>query len=66
MNKTHPRSIEVQVAPDGSIAIEAIAFHGSDCEQATRFLEEALGVLGTRSRKPEYHQRTRRQQTQTT
>lgn len=60
MNRTQRRTVEVHVATDGSLAIEAVAFRGSDCEQATRFLEEALGVIGTKTRKPEYHQQTRR------
>jgi hypothetical protein len=54
------RTIEVSVAPDGSISIEAVAFQGSDCEAATRFLEEALGVVSSKAKKPEYHQRSRR------
>ena len=54
------RTIEINVAPDGSISIEAVAFQGSDCEAATRFLEDALGVVGSKVKKPEYHQRSRR------
>jgi hypothetical protein len=58
------RSIEIIVAPTGEIRIDAVNFKGADCEQATRFLEEALGTAGARQRKPEYHQRqhTRSQQ----
>ena len=58
------RSIEIIVAPTGEIRIDAVNFKGADCEQATRFLEEALGQAGDRKRKPEYHQRqsTRQQQ----
>ena len=53
----HHRSVEVCVAPDGSIQIDAVGFKGTDCEAATKFLEDALGVAGQRQRKPEYHQR---------
>lgn len=49
-------AIEVIVAPSGEIQIEAVGFKGADCERATRFLEEALGVVGNRVKKPEYHQ----------
>ena len=61
MNK---RSIEVIVNVDGSLVIDAIGFKGSECEKATRFLEEALGQIATRQRKPAYDERnkTRRQQ----
>ncbi len=50
------RTIEVVVSPTGDIAIEAVGFKGADCEKATKFLEEALGVCTNRQRKPEYHQ----------
>ena len=52
------RSIEIIIQPTGEIAIEAVAFKGADCEQATRFLE-ALGTVASRTKKPEYHQRSR-------
>ena len=43
MNK---RSIEIIIAPSGEIQIDAVGFKGPDREKATRFLEEALGVVG--------------------
>lgn len=52
------RTIEIVVSPIGDIRIDAVGFKGSDCEQATKFLEEALGVVSTKTKKPEYHQRT--------
>ncbi len=51
------RSIEVTVSPIGDILIDAVGFKGADCEKATRFLEEALGIAGQKQKKPEYHQR---------
>ena len=30
------RTIEVTVAPDGSLSIDAVGFQGADCEKATR------------------------------
>ena len=51
------RTIEVTVSPRGEILIDAMGFKGADCEKATRFLEEALGVVGAKQKKPEYHQR---------
>ena len=51
------KSIEVTIQPTGEISIDAVGFKGADCEQATRFLEDALGVVATKQRKPEYHQR---------
>jgi hypothetical protein len=54
------RSIEILIHPSGSIQIDAIGFSGSDCEQSTAFLEQALGTITTKQRKPEYHQRAKR------
>jgi hypothetical protein len=51
------RSIEVTVSPIGDITIDAVGFKGADCDKATRFLEEALGIAGPKQKKPEYHQR---------
>ena len=51
------RTIEINIAPTGEIQIDAIGFKGADCEQATKFLELALGTIGTKNHKPEYHQR---------
>jgi len=60
MNKT----IEIIVSPTGKIQIDAVGSKGADCEKATQFLEEALGVVGRKVKKPEYHQlgSTRNQQ----
>jgi hypothetical protein len=51
------RTIEIIISPAGEIQIDAVGFKGPDCEQATRFLEEALGVVRQKVKKPEYHQR---------
>ena len=48
------RTIEVTVESTGGIIIEAVAFKGADCEKATQYLEEALGVAGQRTKKPEF------------
>ena len=57
-------TIEITIAPTGEIAIDAVGFKGPDCEQATRYLEEALGVATHRAKKPEYHQRQRNKKQQ--
>jgi hypothetical protein len=54
------RSIEVSVSPAGAISIEAEGYTGSGCEEATRFLEEALGLPGKRARKAEFYRRKTR------
>ncbi len=54
------RTIEIIVSPIGEITIDAVGFKGPDCEQATRFLEQALGAVGQKIKKPEYHLRSTR------
>lgn len=51
------RSIEIIIAPGGTLSVDAIGFKGADCDQATKFLETALGLAHNKQRKPEYHQR---------
>ncbi len=51
------RTIEIIIGPAGEIKIDAIGFKGPDCEKATQFLEKALGVVGQKTKKPEFHQR---------
>ena len=57
-----PQEIHVDIAADGALAIDATGFAGADCEQATRFLEEALGSVTQKRRKPEFHQHAARRQ----
>ena len=53
------RTIELIVSPTGDIQIDAVGFKGADCEEATKYLEEALGLVGEKVKKPEYQQRTK-------
>lgn len=53
--------IEIIIHEDGSVTVEGVGFVGPDCEAATRFLEEALGEVKERRRKPEYYQRRKEQ-----
>jgi hypothetical protein len=57
-------TIEILIAPTGQIQIDAVGFKTPDCEQATTFLELALGTVNEKARKPEYDQgnRTKTQQ----
>lgn len=55
MNKNN--KIQITVQPGGQLQIEAVDFHGPDCERATAFIELALGRLLVRHKKPEYFRR---------
>ncbi len=54
------KSIEVLITPTGEVKIDAFGFKGIDCEKATAFLEQALGIQQIRVRKPEFHQQARK------
>ena len=53
------RSIEVIVNVDGSLVVDAVGFKGPECDKATRFLEEALGQIASKQRKPAYNERNK-------
>lgn len=54
------KSIEIIVQPSGELKIDAVGFAGADCEKATAFLEQALGQINARQRKPEWHRHIRK------
>jgi hypothetical protein len=54
------KTIEIIVSPTGELKIDCLGFKGPDCEQATKFLEEALGMTAETVKKPEFNQRTTR------
>lgn len=58
--------IVVTVGVNGEIEISAEGFKGKGCEAATKFIEEALGLGGTRTKKPEWFQQETAKQVQRT
>jgi len=50
------RMITVIVNLAGEVQIDAIGFKGADCEKATAFLEQALGITLTHKKKADYYQ----------
>ena len=58
------KSIEIIVSPTGELRIDAVGFSGADCDQATAFLEEALGKVEAKQRKPEFYRKACRKQMQ--
>jgi len=49
------KTIELTVSPEGKTKIEAHGFVGSECREASRFVEQALGQRTGMQLKPEYH-----------
>jgi hypothetical protein len=59
------RVIEVVVSPAGETTVQTKGYAGSDCLQASKFLEEALGVTTTDRKTSEFYQtQTTQQQVQ--
>ena len=50
------KTIEIVIAPDGQSRVETKGFTGSECRQASTFLEEALGQRTAEQLTSEFHQ----------
>lgn len=50
-----PRIIEVVVSPKGEAVVQTKGFAGSDCLQASKFLEDALGVVSRDRKTAEFY-----------
>jgi hypothetical protein len=48
--------IELIVAPDGQTRIETKGFVGSECRDASKFIEKALGTVVGEQLTAEFHQ----------
>jgi hypothetical protein len=56
--------ITIDIDADGEVNIDADGFRSSACEQATGFLEQALGTTVKRRRKAAYYQQQQTSRTQ--
>ncbi len=57
-----PRIIEVIVSLQGEATVQTKGYAGSDCLQASRFVEQALGVVTTEHKTSEFFQSTSAEQ----
>ncbi len=46
----------IDITPDCETTVEAQGFHGAQCKDATRAIENALGKTTKDAKKPEYSQ----------
>jgi len=58
------KTIEILINDQGQLTINATGYQGADCEKATAFLEQALGALTQKERKPEWYRTVQRQSKQ--
>ena len=57
------KTIEIIISPAGKTSLQTHGFTGSDCQQASRFLEQALGQKLTETLTPAFHESQNAQQT---
>ena len=53
-----PRIIEITVTPTGETTVQTKGYAGADCQSASRFIEQALGVVTSDRTTSEYFQFT--------
>ena len=56
------RIIEVTVSPTGEATVQTKGYTGGDCLQASKFLEQALGVVATEMKTAEFYSEAQIQQ----
>ena len=50
------RIIEVTVAPNGETTVQTKGYVGAECQAASRFIEQALGLTVTDHKTADYYQ----------
>ena len=56
------RTIEIVVSPNGQTQVQTKGFVGSECRQASQFIEQALGTRTQEQLTAEFHQQADQQQ----
>jgi hypothetical protein len=56
------KTIEIVVSPNGQTQVQTKGFTGSECRQASQFIEQALGSRGSEQLTSEFHQQASQQQ----
>ena len=51
-----PKIIEVVVSPSGQTTVQTKGYAGADCLRASKFLEQALGVVAADRTTAEFYQ----------
>ena len=50
------KTIEILVSPQGQAQVQTQGFSGAECQQASKFLEQALGRRQSEQLTAEFHQ----------
>jgi hypothetical protein len=54
--KTEKQELEITITTHGEVVIDVQGSHGKSCLEATRDLEEALGTVREREKKPSFYE----------
>jgi len=57
-----PRIIEIVISPTGTATVQTKGYAGSSCQQASKWLEDALGITTAECKTPEFYQTEAAQQ----
>lgn len=55
------RTIEILITPTGQTTVQTKGFSGASCQEASRFLEQALGQRTQETLTAEFHERAAEQ-----
>ena len=55
------KTIEITVLPSGQTKVETKGFAGAECQQASQFIERALGHVGQKVLKAEFYAKSSNQ-----
>lgn len=56
------KTIEILISPQGEISLQTKGYTGSSCQDASKWLEEALGLKQKETLTSEYYQASQTQQ----
>ena len=56
------RIVEVTVSPTGETTVQTKGYAGSSCQQASKFLEQALGTVTDERKTAEFYEAAENQQ----
>ena len=56
------RIIEVIVSPTGETTVQTKGYVGAECQQASKFIEQALGVVASDQKTSEFYQQVQAEQ----
>lgn len=54
--------IEILVSPTGETTVQTKGYVGAECQQASKFLEQALGAVTAERKTSEFYETTEEQQ----